>query len=145
MVSRAVAALVVVLAVVAGGCTDDAEPAMTKAEYLDQGNEICADASDALDDAAEEAGLAQADAAGQVSFIQTEVVPSVRRQIADLRELGFPPGDEEELDDLYDDAEDTLIVLARDPASLLRIEGESPFAAINMRLADYGLEDCSEA
>ena len=60
-----------------------------------------------------------------MAFIETEVVPSVRRQIADLRELGFPPGDEEELDDLYDDAEDALIVLARDPASLLRAEGGS--------------------
>lgn len=145
MTKRAVAGVVLALGVAIAGCAEEAEPAMTKAEYVDQGNEVCADATEALDEAAEEAGLDQIDPAGQVAFIQSEVVPSVRRQIADLRELGFPPGDEEELDDLYDDAEDTLIVLARDPASLLRTEGESPFAAINLRLADYGLEECAEA
>lgn len=145
MARRVVTGVVLAVGLAIAGCAEEAEPAMTKAEYLDLGNEVCADATEALDEAAEEAGLAQRDPAGQVAFIETEVVPSVRRQIADLRELGFPPGDEEELDELYDDAEDTLIVLARDPASLLRTEGGSPFAAINLRLADYGLEECSEA
>lgn len=141
MMRRAVAGAVVAVVLGASGCTDEAEPAMTKAQYVEEGNEICADAADALTEAADET---QGDLAVQIGFVQAEVVPSIRRQIDDLRRLGYPPGDEEELDQLLDDSEDILILVARDPASALRTGGDTPFAAVNERFVDYGLTECGE-
>ena len=69
-----------------------------------------------------------------------QVVPLVRGQIEDLRELGYPDGDEDTLEAIYTDTENVLDSWEDDPAQALDDERMAP---INERLGDYGLTQCA--
>jgi len=74
--------------------------------------------------------------------IEDEFLPSVRGQIDDIRDLGFPEGDEDELDSILDDAEDIMDEIEDDPESFVEAEAD-PFEEINTRLASYGITSCA--
>lgn len=135
------AVAVVGLVLTAAACGgDDAEGSISREDFLEQGNQICRDGNEELDRLAEEEGVDPTDPDQALTFIQEEGIPNVRSQIDDLRDLGYPEGDREELDRIYDDAESLLEELegADGPEDF----DEDPFTDVNERLSSYGLTDC---
>lgn len=119
------------------GCGDD-DDEVTQEEFIASANEICRDGNAEIEEAAE-----SAENTGGEFFIET-VIPNIRQQIEDTRALGFPDGDEEELESILDDSLDILDQIESDgPESVpTSADDPNPFANVNGRLADYGLDDC---
>ena len=118
----------------AAGCGDDDDGAISKEDFVAQANAICQEASDVLD---EEFNTAP----GPKEFFYSNVIPSIRGQIDDMRDLGFPDADEELLDSLFNDTEAVLDELAATPDDFGT--GPNPFAELNQRMTDYGLTVCA--
>ena len=137
------AGALVALAAALGGCGDDDGGATTdvdvlvpsKRDYIVSADTICSRSQDALQTEAELQLKLGADdftvtpggeivfkpgrrpSAAAVERFGTETaVPSLREQVADLRALTPPDGDEAELAAIYDSAEAAIGRLAADPA-----------------------------
>lgn len=138
-----VLALVVVLAAIAIGCGgEDSEPVTTtgplvpsKRDYIVQADTICIRQRQAVETEAEVAlGIDSKDftvlPSGEIAFKPGRrpsperierfgtgiVLPSLRDQLADLRALTPPQGDEATVAEVYDTAEEGVDRLAADPA-----------------------------
>lgn len=129
-------------ALVAGGCGGD--DALTKAEFVEQGNKICADASAELERQAEETfgGGETPDEAAQLAFVEDVVLPSVQQQIDDLAALEPPEEDVETVDDIIATAQEAIDAGEEDIEALAAAQ-EDPFAEANQKAEDYGLTECA--
>ncbi len=108
-----------------------------RAAFVEAANRICREGSDAL--AGGEPDATDQDA--MAAYITGTFVPAVRRQLDEIRALGFPPGDEAELAAILDDTDAALDRLAADPIGVIN-SGRDPFGDVNARLNAYGLTDC---
>jgi hypothetical protein len=148
-----VAALAAVAVFVFAGCSgddDDGGGDVTEAEYQEAANKICADGSDELEAAGEEASAdlgADATAEDYANVIVNTALPLLREQIDDLKALELPNENGEAYTDLYNDLEDAVDNLEQmakdDPEALLSLE-EDPFADVGNRAAALGLADCGD-
>ena len=84
-----------------GGDDDDGGDALTKEEYVAQGNEICEDGNAELEQSAD---FDFSDPAALEAFVTDTFVPNIQGQIDDLRE-GIPEDDEDEVNEILDEAE----------------------------------------
>ncbi|WES65732.1 hypothetical protein P0L94_06575 [Microbacter sp. GSS18] len=108
---------------------------ISQEEFLASANAICAEA------AAEIEAMEWPDDGTEVFFIE-EVVPNIRQQVADIRELGYPTGDEEVLAAILDDTEAVLDeIVAAGPGEVGN--QANPFADVNQRMFAYGLDSCA--
>lgn len=124
---------------------------LAKAEFVKRGNEICARASKRFEDAF--ALLVQANEATTKSKALSRsalrdaaeelFIPTVARQLEELRSLGPPSGEEEEVDEMLSAAEEALAESEADP-TLLMVEGAGPFEEANELAREYGLQRCGE-
>ncbi len=144
--------LVVAIALVAGACGDDAE-ALTKEEYIEQANAICAASNAQAELIFEEVTADLPDeptpqqVAEAVVEIGTRSTPIIEAQLDDLRALRAPEGDEDTLAALFDDveaAQEEFIQLAEDAAAgdQAAFREEDPFADVDQRAIQYGLTVC---
>jgi hypothetical protein len=137
---------------IAAGCGDDDDDgdnggeALTKEEFLAEGNAICAEGNAELDAAAQE--LFQSGGRPTPEELETfatdNLVPSVQGQIDDIRALEAPEGDEDTINSLLDQAEDVLAEVEADPEGTLGPQASDPFAEVNTELQDYGLTTCGQ-
>jgi hypothetical protein len=139
-------AAVLATGLIAAGCGDDddddgGEESISKEDFVAQGNQICEEGDAEIDAAAEETfGNAEPSQEEVDAFVNDSVVPGIQGQIDDLRDLGAPEGDEDELDGIYEDAEAALSDIEADPTL---VQGDQdPFADVSQRLSDYGLTAC---
>lgn len=109
---------------------------LTQQQFVEQGNAICAAGSAEIEDA--DRSLA----GSSTEFFLDTVAPNIRQQVEAMRALGFPAGDEETLEAIFDDTEQVLAEIESDPARVGR--PPNPFADLNERMADYGLTTCAE-
>jgi len=127
--------------------TTEAADALTKAELIAQGDEICADGdkeAEALaDEFAEDNEIdtenptqEQAEEAVAEAF-----VPSLRRQAEELSALGAPAGDEEEVEAIVSALEAATDELEDNPGALFEAES-NPLEEPSKLAADYGFENC---
>ncbi len=138
---RLTTAAAIVAACALVGCGDDGDgesatgATITQAEFVTQANAICQTGADELDAINASSDLAPPD------FFYEEVVPSIRSQIAELRALGFPEGDEELLAAIFDDTDKVLDELETkaDPFG-----SGDPFEDLNGRMREYGLTACAD-
>jgi hypothetical protein len=128
---------------IAAGCGSDDDDggdggdALTKEEYLAQGNAICAAGNaelQATDD------FDPKDEAAFDAFVTDTLVPNIQGQVDQLRE-GIPEGDEDTVNGILDDAEAKLDEIEADPQTLQG--GSDPFSEINKELDAYGLTTCA--
>ena len=151
--ARSAAALlaVVALALIGAGCGDDDDSgdssnpdggdALTKAQFLRQGNAVCAAGNAELE--AEGATLGTEPSPQDIEdFALDELVPNIRNQIDALRELAPPAGDEDEVDAILTAAEDGVEAIEQDPASAFNDGSADPFDEANQLAAEYGLTAC---
>ncbi|MCW2813675.1 MAG: hypothetical protein JWN84_1130 [Nocardioides sp.] len=148
----AAAALVLALSLTACGGDDDADSgsggsgdsgseAISKADYVEQGNEICAAGNEELAAGAE--GIDPADPESIATYADDVLVPNIRGQLDELRALGYPEGDEETLEAAYADADAALDEVEADPSLLAG--GAGPFEEVNVTLTEYGLVECGSS
>lgn len=142
--------LVAALVVVVSGCGDDGGEAggdsgRTRAEYIALADAICAAGNAELEQAATDffADKPNPTQAQEQQYAITVFVPNIEGQLADLRELDAPEGDEEEVTAVYDAAQSGLDELKADPSTY---GGEPPagFVEAGRLAADYGFEVCGD-
>ena len=140
----------VALALVAAGCGDDDDSgdsgdgsatALTKEEFLQQGNAICANGNAELDAVTANFGPGTSPAEIE-AFVTDTLVPNVQGQIDDLSALTPPEGDEEEVEAILTAAEDALAEVEEVPSTVTEDGGTDPFNEANRLAEDYGLVAC---
>jgi len=150
-------AAVAAVALVAAGCggddsTTDSTASLTKAEFLKQGNAICAAGNKTLDRGFEQFAKENKDSnlsknkkpseAELEEISEAVLIPGISKQVEELRGLGAPEGDEGEVDELLSNAEEALEEVEEDPSALSEENGA--FAEVNKEAREYGLTVCGE-
>ena len=150
----AVAALVALAALVAG-CgggdeTTDETVTLTKTEFIKQGDAICEKGNEEIEegfeDYAQENDLPQNKEPSTeqgIEITETVILPNIQQQADEIRDLGAPEGDEEQVDELLTSLEDAIAEGEDDPESLFSGETD-PFGKVNQLAKDYGFKVCGE-
>lgn len=138
-------AVVVAIALGAGGCGND-EPAettkaSTQADFIDQGDVILCAKTEAVDNAAASIDFEAASDSELKSFVFEGVLPAVQTAHDDLAAIPAPAGDEAQIDALLTAMSDGMETTESDPAQL--ITGPDPFAKADGLITDYGLSGCT--
>jgi hypothetical protein len=141
-------------AFVASGCgesdsTADQPTAISRADFIDEANAICANTNQELTKTAEdfskkntiseEQQLTEA----QVGELSKLALPLIVKQFEELRALGVPAGDEKQVDAILSAAEEAIEKGERNPAAIYGADGGA-FAKANGLATDYGLDKCGE-
>jgi hypothetical protein len=145
---------VVAIAVIAAGCGsssgDSSSASLTKAEFLKQGNAICAKGNDEIEARFEAFGkehhLSQSKQLTEAELAEaseTILIPTVRKQVDGIRALGAPSGEEQEVEKVLDAADEALEKAEENP-KLLAAQNAGPFARANKLAREYGLVKCGE-
>ena len=141
------AAGLLAVGLIAAGCggdddngADDGGEALSKEDFVAQANQICEDGNAVFEQAGDELGENPSPEEIE-SFATDTLVPNVQDQIDDIRDLGIPEGDEDEVNAILDDSEEILGEVEDDPSQITG--GGDPFAEVNPRLRDYGLTECA--
>jgi hypothetical protein len=128
--------------------TDSTE--LTKAQFVKQGNAICAKANKELNEGAEkifkENGLSESQrptTAELKEVAEKFVTPIVGRQIDEIRALGTPAGEEEQVEKVLTAVEEGIEKSEKNPDSLLAGKN-SAFGKANKLAKEYGLKVCGE-
>jgi len=119
---------------------------LSQDEFITQADKACAAADKAIDEAAGEtfSGGGQPSKQEQEQFVTDSVVPSFEDTIEDIKALTPPEGDEDQINEFLDAAEQALTEIEDDPGSITEEGGpDDPFAEVNELAADYGLKDCA--
>ena len=141
------AAAVGVMALGAAGCggDDDEETttaALSKQEFIKQGDEICAKADKQLDQAGRELGKGKPSQQAIEQFATENVVPNIQGQIDAVRALGIPEGDEEQINATLDDAQEAIDQLKQDPSQLVNGPADKQLDQAGNELKQYGFKKC---
>jgi hypothetical protein len=141
------AALLCVAAVLVVGCGEDedrgsgdSDPGrLTKEEFLREGNGICARTKADLEAEAVNLGLFASEEDIE-TFAADTVIPMIEDQIAELRDLRPPRGDEQTVREIVVLAQMALADLEKDPAAVT--DAETIFEDAGRRARAYGLTEC---
>jgi hypothetical protein len=148
--------LIVVCGLVAGiqaaGCGDDGGnggatqgPPPSKSEYIARGDQICAEGSLIIAQRFRQRFERQPEGTTQVAeFSREVVVPVLERQLERLRALTPPPGDETEVDAIYDAVERGVAEVRRRPWVIGQPGVGGVFEQANERARAYGFERCEK-
>lgn len=151
----ALAALVALAAFVAGcgggdETTDSATVTLTKAEFIKQGDAICKEGNKEIEEGfeefAEENDLPQNQEPSKeagVEITETVILPNVQEQAEEIRDLGAPEGDEDQIEELLDSLEGAVAEGEEDPEALFSGDTD-PFADVNQKATAYGFKVCGE-
>jgi hypothetical protein len=148
-------AVLVALAALVAGCgggddTTDETVTLTKAEFIKQGDAICKQGNEEIEegfeDFAEENDVPKNKEPSNeqgVEIVETVILPNVQQQAEEIRELGAPEGDEEQVDELVTSLEDAVAEGEDDPEILFN-DDTDPFAEVNRQATAYGFKVCGE-
>jgi hypothetical protein len=150
------AGTVAIVAIVAGcGSSDDstdatAAAAPTRAEFIKQGDAICKQGDAKIEAGFEEFAEANGIPKNQepsnaqgVEIVETVIVPNIKSQGEQLRALGAPEGDEEQITAMLDSLDEAVEGAEEDPESLFD-EKSDPFGDANKQAQEYGLAVCGQ-
>jgi hypothetical protein len=129
---------------VAAGCGSDEKPTPSKAEFLRKGNAVCAAGNKQIEAEANKRfrGQQSRPSDAELRKFATEVLlPSIEKQVSQLRDLGAPKGDEAKVKAILDAAQQGVDKGKQDPLSLTRDKAD-PFARANSLARQYGLNVC---
>ncbi|HEU4463221.1 MAG TPA: hypothetical protein VFR75_11575 [Solirubrobacterales bacterium] len=143
--------MAVVLA--ASGCGEDdgaaeTAAALSKAEFTEQANAICAKANQEITKTSEQfakENLSEEErpTTAQISELAKLALPTINRQLEELRALGAPAGDEQEVDAIFAAAEEALAEGEQEPIAIYGANGGA-FEKANQLATAYGLDKCGE-
>ena len=75
-------------------------------------------------------------------FAENTLVPSVTKQVGEIRDLGLPSGEEETYETFLDNAGEAIEAVEEDPSSIAG--NEDPFGDVNKEANEIGLAKCGE-
>lgn len=155
IVSRGIAILATAVAVVAlmGGCgggsdSGSSTASLSKAQYIKQGDAICAKAEKKkntdLEAAFEEGskGNKPLSKAAEQELVTTVALPPIATMTEELAALGEPDTEGEEAAAVVAAFEDGVQTIEDDPAAVLK--GSDPFAEADKLAAQLGFKACDE-
>jgi hypothetical protein len=153
----ALLACLVPFALITAGCgsSDNTEStattaALTKAQFLKQGNAICAEGNKEINkkfkafftkenlNEHEEPSKAQKEEAAE-----TILIPAIKKDVEGIKALGAPEGEEEQVEEILDAAEEAIEELESEPAEAIE-ESNHAFVKVNKLSREYGLTVCGE-
>ncbi|MGC1166548.1 MAG: hypothetical protein WA862_10610 [Solirubrobacterales bacterium] len=146
------AGVMAIAAVVAGcGGSDDSTETvvLTKAEFIEQGDAICAKGSKQIEEEADEfAADNDIDTSNpskeeQEEVITTVVAPALQTQADEITELGAPDGEEERVTAIIEALEAGAQELEDEPGALLESEGD-PLGEANKLANEFGFKECGQ-
>jgi hypothetical protein len=124
---------------------DSGGPALTKAEFIEQGDAICKENQEEgeaeLSAFLEEVGEGEPSEEDQERVITEVVAPSLQASADGLRELTPPEGEEEAVAEIVDGLDEAIASVEDDPIAAL--EGD-PFTEVNEKAIDFGFKVCGE-
>lgn len=141
---------VLAVALVAAGCgsskkssSTSSSSKITKAEFLRKGNAICAAGNKEINAQGKKIfGKNRKPTKAQLKQFATQVlVPSVEKQVNQIKALGAPAGDEAKVKAILDAADQGVAKGKQDPLVLVKDSGD-PFKRANKLARDYGLNVC---
>jgi len=120
--------------------------ALTKPQFLKQGNAICEKGNQQINAAAQKlfGKNKQPSKADATKFATDTLIPSVQSSIDGLKALGAPKGDEAKVNAIITSAQAALDKFKKDPA-LVASNKAHPFKQSNKLARDYGLKVCGSA
>lgn len=144
-------ALVLGLVAGCGGSDDEGgEETLTKAEFIKQGDAICRQGNEEIEEGfdsfAKENGIAKNQEPNKEQsreIVVTVIIPGVKQQGEEIRALGAPAGDEDQVAAILDSLDEGIEEAEADPESLFE-EKTDPFGEANQRAKAYGLKVCGQ-
>jgi hypothetical protein len=149
-------AAAVAIAMIVAGCggsndsSSEGSSSLTKAEFVKQGNAICAKGSEeietgfkAFEKENNSSENKQPSKAMQMEAAETILIPSVRKQVEGIRDLAAPSGEEQKVDKILSAAEEGIEKSEEDPTILIT-GSANPFGKSNKLASEYGLVKCGE-
>ena len=126
---------------VAAGCgDDDGGEALSKEEFVVQGNAICARGNAEIGAAGEKVGgppgTPEFDA-----FVTDTLAPNIQGQIDDIRALGPPEEDADQVNAMLDEVQAVVDRIAADPGFAAESK-QDPLDPVTEDLVAYGLTEC---
>lgn len=133
---------VLALGLVAAGC-GGGDDALTKSEFLKQGNAICKKGNKVIDSAANKAfpSNQQPSDAEITKFAEDTAIPEIQKEIDGIGDLNPPSADEDKVNAILDEAQVALDKAKADP--LIFASNNDPFVKANKLANDYGLTECA--
>lgn len=117
--------------------------APTKAEYIAQADEICQAHSDKIDELT--ADFDENTSEEEVTtFTEETYIPTLQDEVAQLKELTPPEGEEEAVESLLASLDEGVGVLADNPEEVLN-SGENPLADASAQAKEFGLKVCGSS
>jgi len=147
----------ILIAAIAAGCGsgdddssgggDETVVVLSKAEFIEQGDEICSEATERSEEEAEEFAeendfdLEKATKEELEEAISDVLVPSLNQQVEELAALGAPEGDEEQVEAIITSLEEATAEVEDDPSVVF----EANALKEPSQLAEaYGFKVCGE-
>jgi pyruvate/2-oxoglutarate dehydrogenase complex dihydrolipoamide acyltransferase (E2) component len=122
-------------------------PALSKAEFIKQGDEICSNAAKSFAEGVvkfmSENGIDESEGPSeeQEEELITEVIlPAYQTQAEELGELGPPKGEEDAVAEIVTGFEEVVADGEGDPSSV--VGGDDPFADAKSKAREFGLQVC---
>lgn len=145
-----------VLAVVAVGCGGGGDgsggtASLSKPEFVKKANAICASGEKEIESSfesfAKEHNLSESHPPNHEESEEaanTILIPSIEKQVGDIRDLGAPKGESQQVDEILSAVEAALDKAKQDPAAFIEEEGGNSFAKANRMAREYGLTTCGK-
>jgi hypothetical protein len=117
---------------------------LSKKEFIKQADAICAKGDDKIDRQASRTFGNQEPTEQEIEqFGAATVAPNIQQQIDDLRALTPPNGDEEDVAQILDAAQNGIDEIEQDPSLLNQgSDAGGAFTEANRLAESYGLDDC---
>jgi hypothetical protein len=147
--SAAAAAVLAIGAFAAAGCggSDDNDSSalktsdLSKSEWIAQADRICAESDKGIEQQAGQFFKGRPTPETEAQFVQQAVVPGIESANDQIRELGAPEGDEDQVQAMLDAADQGLAKVKADPSALEHGALEEGSALSKQ----YGLKVCGSS
>jgi hypothetical protein len=141
------AAMIVALVLVGcGGGDSSSGSSISKEEFIAKADAICKKGTERLQAAIgkvlkNQPNITKVTKGEQEKIVTTEMVPSVSREVMELRALGVPDGDDEKVDAMITALEEGVETAERDPTAVTK--SSDAIFGISSRIAgEYGAVGC---
>ena len=118
------------------------EASVPKADYLARGEAVCQQGSGDWDGLVKKLPPGPVDA--REKYVVEELAPALTNIVNQLRNSGYPSGDRDYLDSIYNDVDAEIAQMVDQPSTNLQARLDAPFATPAPRLKEYGLARCAE-
>lgn len=144
---------VLAIAMIVAGCgssSDDTTASLTKAEFIAQADAICKKGNGEIESEfesfAKENDIKENEEPSKAQgaeLVETVLVPNVENQSEEIRDLGAPSADEEEITAMLDALDEGVEEAEAEPETVFTSKTD-PFGPANKIAKEYGLEVCGQ-